>query len=119
MHDHRLKELDFGDWEMQPWNDMPRDYFDEWAQNYAELAPPNGETFTQLQQRGVMFLNEMLNKHAQQHIAVVSHGGMIRALIAYVLNMPLKSLFRFNVDYASITQLNFNDDVPKIEFVNR
>ena len=28
-HDERLKELHFGDWEMQAWDDIPRDYFDE------------------------------------------------------------------------------------------
>ncbi|HSR02060.1 MAG TPA: histidine phosphatase family protein [Methylophilaceae bacterium] len=44
---------------------------------------------------------------------------MIRALIAHVLNMPLKGLFRFNVDYASITRLDFSGEIPKIDFVNR
>jgi alpha-ribazole phosphatase len=33
--------------------------------------------------------------------------------------MPLKGLFRFHVDYASITQLEFGQVVPKITFVNR
>lgn len=120
--DDRLKELHFGDWELQPWDDLPREYFDVWAQNYAELAPPNGETFTQLQQRGIAFLQEALQQHPQGHIVVVSHGGMIRALLAHVLNMPLKGLFRFNIDYGSVTQLDFcglaQGGVPKIEFVN-
>lgn len=118
-HDERLKELHFGDWEMQPWTEIPRDVFDVWAQNYAELAPPNGETFAALQQRGVDFLNEAHGRHAGQHLLVVTHGGMIRALIAHVLNMPLKGLFRFHVDYASLTRLDFSGAVPKIEFVNR
>jgi alpha-ribazole phosphatase len=118
-HDERLKELYFGDWEMQAWDDIPRDIFDDWAQNYAELAPPNGETFSQLQQRGIAFVNELLAAYPQGHVAVVTHGGMIRAMLAHVLNMQLKGLFRFNVDYGSITQLNFSGAVPKIDFVNR
>ncbi len=116
--DDRLKELHFGDWEMQAWGDIPRDYFDEWAQNYAHMAPPNGETFSQLQARGIVFINEMLNQHHSKHVLVVTHGGMIRALLAYVLSMELKSLFRFNIDYGSLTQLDFSSDVPKINFVN-
>ena len=119
LHDERLKELHFGDWEMQAWDEIPRETFDVWAQNYADLAPPNGETFSQLQQRGLMFLNEMLNKHAEQNLLVVTHGGMIRAYLAHVLNMPLKGLFRFNIDYASVTQLDFSGTVPKIQFMNR
>lgn len=119
LHDERLKELHFGDWEMQSWNDIPRELFDVWAQNYAELAPPNGETFAGLQQRGIDFLQEVQARHHGQHVLVVTHGGMIRALIAHVLNMQLKGLFRFHVDYASLTRLDLSGAIPKIEFVNR
>ena len=139
IQDKNLKELHFGDWEMQAWEDIPRDVFDEWAHNYAELAPPNGETFSQLQMRGVTFLDELLNgftfqdsklnsfemaKNDSAHILVVTHGGMIRALIAHVLGIQLKSLFRFNIGYASMTQLemtslDFKQHVPKINFINR
>lgn len=117
--DARLQELHFGDWEMQPWEAIPRQVFDVWAQNYAELAPPNGETFAALQARGVACLQELQQRHAGEHVLVVTHGGMIRALIAHVLNMPLKGLFRFQVDYASLTQLDLQGAVPKIMFVNR
>jgi alpha-ribazole phosphatase len=118
-HDDRLKELHFGDWEMQAWNDIPRELFDVWAQNYADLAPPNGETFAALQQRGIDFVEACLKSHASQHVLVVTHGGMIRALIAHALNMQLKGLFRFHVDYASLTRLDFSGAIPKVEFVNR
>ena len=120
--DSRLKELHFGDWELHAWDAIPREYFDSWAQNYAHTSPPNGETFNQLQVRGIEFLNEILSSHSAENIAIVTHGGMIRALLAHVLNMPLKGLFRFNIDYGSITQLEFGDAqsgaVPKINFVN-
>lgn len=118
-HDDRLKELHFGNWEMQAWDDIPRDYFDEWAQNYAHMAPPNGETFGELQARGVAFIDELLQQYRNQHVLVVTHGGMIRAMVAYVLNMQLKGLFRINIDYGSVTQLEFGNDIPRINFVNR
>ena len=78
----------------------------------------NGETFSQLQQRGLSFLEEILAQHPNEHIVVISHGGMIRALLAHALNMPLKGLFRFTIDYGSVTQLDFGGSLPKIEFVN-
>jgi alpha-ribazole phosphatase len=116
--DNRLMELHFGDWEMRAWDDIPREIFDVWAHDYANLAPPNGETFSQLQQRGLSFLDEILQQHAGKNIVVVTHGGLIRALLAHVLNMELKGLFRFNIDHASITELDFSQAVPKINFVN-
>ena len=118
LQDNRLKELHFGDWEMHAWDAIPRENFDDWAHDYANKAPPNGETFSQLQQRGISFLDEILSKHLNENIAVITHGGMIRALLAHVLNMQLKGLFRFNIDHGSVTQIDFSAAVPKINFVN-
>jgi alpha-ribazole phosphatase len=118
IHDENLKELHFGDWEMQAWDDIPRDIFDVWAHDYANLAPPNGESFIKLQQRALDFLQVLQQQHLGKHILIVTHGGLIRALLAHVLNMELKGLFRFNIDYASVTELDFKEKVPKINFVN-
>lgn len=116
--DNRLLELQFGDWEMQSWDDIPREIFDSWANDYANISPPNGETFSQLQQRGLSFLEDILSRYPDGNIAAVTHGGMIRALIAHVLNMPLKGLFRLTIDHGSITQLELGAGVPKIHYVN-
>lgn len=116
--DERLKELHFGDWEMQPWSDIPRDIFDTWANDYANLAPPNGETFTQLHQRAKYFVEDLATHAQNQHILVITHGGLIRALVAEVLQMPLKRLFRVSINHASVTQLEFGGEVPKLHFMN-
>lgn len=117
--DDRLKELHFGDWELSSWDDIPRDIFDAWASDYANLAPPNGETFSQLHIRAKRFVEYVSGHFQDKHVLVVTHGGLIRALIADVLNMPLKGLFRINIDHASITQISYQGPVPKIGFVNR
>lgn len=122
--DERLKELHFGDWELHPWESVPRDIFDVWANDYANLAPPNGETFSQLQTRAKSFVDEINSQAQHQHVLVVTHGGLIRALIAAVLELPLKRLFRITVDYASVTQIEFaapaaEVQVPKLYFVNK
>ena len=122
--DERLKELHFGDWELHPWESVPRDVFDVWANDYANLAPPNGETFSQLQTRAKHFIDDVKYNTPYQHILVVTHGGLIRALIAAALELPLKRLFRITVDYASLTQIEFfapeaEVQVPKLHYVNR
>lgn len=116
--DERLRELHFGDWEMHAWDAIPRDIFDVWANDYANLAPPNGETFSQLHARAKRFVEDVSSHYHGKNILVVTHGGLIRALVAEVLNMPLKRLFRINIDHASVTQLEFNGEVPKINFMN-
>jgi alpha-ribazole phosphatase len=62
---------------------------------------------------------EDVSSHSQsKSILVVTHGGFIRALIAEVLQMPLKRLFRLTIDHASVTQLEFNGEVPKVLLMN-
>jgi len=117
--DHRLKELHFGDWEMQAWDSIPRDVFDVWAHDYANLSPPNGESFSQLYRRSKSFIEDLSHHSRGQEIAVITHGGVIRAMLADVLNMPLKGLFRMVIDHASVTRISFDDEVPRIHFVNR
>ena len=116
--DARLKELHFGDWEMSPWDAIPREKFDIWADDYANLAPPNGETFSELHARAKSFVEDVSSHSQGKSILVVTHGGFIRALIAEVLQMPLKRLFRLTIDHASVTQLEFNGEVPKVLLMN-
>ncbi|MDI1298657.1 alpha-ribazole phosphatase [Methylotenera sp.] len=116
--DARLKELHFGDWEMSPWDAIPREKFDIWADDYANLAPPNGETFSELHARAKSFVKDVSSHSQGKSILVVTHGGFIRALIAEVLQMPLKRLFRLTIDHASVTQLEFNGEVPKVLLMN-
>lgn len=116
--DERLKELHFGDWEMSPWDAIPRATFDVWANDYANLAPPNGETFLQLHARSKSFVEDVSSHSQGKSILVVTHGGLIRALIAEVLQIPLKRLFRLTIDHASVTQLEFKGEVPKVIFMN-
>lgn len=116
--DERLKELNFGDWEMRPWDAIPRETFDIWANDYANLAPPNGETFSQLHARSKGFVADVSHHSQDANILVVTHGGFIRALVAEVLQMPLKRLFRISIDHASVTQLEFKGEVPKVLFMN-
>jgi len=116
--DARLKELHFGDWEMSPWDAIPREKFDVWADDYANLAPPNGETFSELHARAKSFVEDVSSHSQGKSILVVTHGGFIRALIAEVLQMPLKRLFRLTIDHASVTQLEFKGEVPKVLLMN-
>lgn len=117
--DPRLQELSFGDWELLAWDAIPRDAFDLWANDYANLAPPNGETFSQLHARTQSFVTEVGAHSHGKNILVVTHGGVIRSMLAEVLNLPLKGLFRIGIDHASVTQISFEHAVPNISFVNR
>ena len=119
IEDKRLMELDFGDWELRPWDTIPRDAFDLWAHDHVNQAPPNGETFNQLHQRATQFLMEVNANSAQAPIVVVTHGGVIRALLAEALGLTLMNVFRIQIDYCSVTQLLLDEQVTRVGYVNR
>jgi alpha-ribazole phosphatase len=117
--DQRLMELDFGDWELCPWDTIPRDVFDRWAQDHVNQAPPNGETFNQLHQRATKFLMEVNANSTGAPVIVVTHGGVIRALLAEALGLSLMNVFRIQIDYSSVTQLLLDEQGVRVGYVNR
>lgn len=100
--DDRLKELDFGDWEMKPWDSLPKEALKKWMADYVHNTPPGGESMLDLQLRVLAWWKEL--QHAGFHrIAVVTHGGTIRTMNAYFKDIPLSSAFdRFQISYGGI-----------------
>lgn len=117
--DARLLELNFGRWELKKWGEIPRAEFDAWARDFQTLSPPGGESFAELQQRARLFIEELKVRHPQQNVLAVAHGGLIRTMLAQTLDLSLENLFRLEVDYGSITQLNYGGAIPSVGFVNR
>jgi alpha-ribazole phosphatase len=118
-YDSRLQELHFGTWEMQPWDAIPRDQLDEWGADYVDSAPPCGETFAELHRRAAQFLREVASSGNAGPVLVVTHAGVIRAMLAEVLQLPLEETFRFQLDYGGVTQLHLGGAVSSVGWINR
>jgi len=115
--DDRLQELNFGDWEGKRFDDLPADVLRHWTENYVTAAPPNGESFTDLYQRAGEFWKELLATKAEQ-VLIVTHAGIIRALLANALSLPLTSAFQLRIDSSSVSKLRYSDDFLFVEYVN-
>lgn len=115
--DARLKELNFGDWEMQSWDDIPRGLVDVWAEDHVQQVPPNGESFHQLALRTQEFLRA-LPSH-QQPVLLFTHAGVIRALLGFALDLPLIHTFKLQIDYASVSKIIIEEKVTRVAYVNR
>jgi alpha-ribazole phosphatase len=76
--DNRLLELDFGDWEGQCWDGLPRAALDRWAADPAGFRPPGGESGADLMGRVTAFADQL--RRESRSCIVVSHGGPLRVL---------------------------------------
>ena len=117
--DERLKELHFGDWEMQRWDAIPREIFDFWAMRFVEHAPPGGESFQDLYQRASAFFTECAQKNAGLTVVAVTHAGVIRALLAHALKLPLENVPGFHLDFGGVTKLVMSASHINVAYVNR
>ena len=96
-----LLEMNFGDWEGRAWSDIPRSEIDAWSADMLNYTPPNGESAQQLMRRVENLLQD-LALLPQQHIAIVAHGGSIRAVLAQLAGIPLSQTLSWQIEYGAV-----------------
>lgn len=85
--DDRLREIDFGAWEGLRWDQIDRAALDQWAAKPLDFRPPGGESAMMLLTRVAEFAADHPGR-ASQPLLIVTHGGVIRAMIALHENDP-------------------------------
>lgn len=119
-----LQEMNFGDWEGLTFDEISKDWQDggdKFFEHPEALMPPNGETFMDVQKRGVKALQEIIQQHAHkelEEIAIVAHGAILRTLIAYVLHIPIQYVWRMRQGNTAISRLTIYDDNWMIDYMN-
>jgi broad specificity phosphatase PhoE len=79
---------------------------DRFLQDPVGQRPPGAEPLETFVARVQAGFNELLELHAGQAVLVVAHAGVIRAILAGVLDMPPASMYRIHVANAGITRLH-------------
>jgi len=116
--DDRLKELNFGKWELQKWDDIDDNEMIEWGQNFIDKNPPDGESFARLYERSVEFWEELISKK-HRTTAVFTHGGVMKSILTHILEMPLKKSFAFHLNYGEIIKIDTNENqMYQVEFLS-
>ncbi|MFI1743709.1 alpha-ribazole phosphatase [Thalassobellus sediminis] len=112
--DDRLKELNFGDWELKAWNDIPEKDSNPWMEDFVNVAVPNGESYIQLASRVHAFFEEITHSESNQDLIIISHAGPIRAILAKLLKLPLKDSFNIKINYGDIFHLKKENESLKL-----
>ncbi|MDR2921497.1 MAG: alpha-ribazole phosphatase [Tannerella sp.] len=103
-YDNRLKELNFGDWEMQEFNRIYDPRLEEWFKDYLHVTATNGESFEQLHARVAHFLDELKTK-AYERVAIFAHGGVLIAAQVYAGLVEAKDGFQNLTPYGGMIKL--------------
>jgi alpha-ribazole phosphatase len=89
--DARLVEMDFGRWEGQRWDAIPRAELDSWTANFASHACGGGESVQQVMARVAAAWDEACDQ-VSQPTAWITHAGVIR--VATLLAQGQRQIIR-------------------------
>lgn len=107
--DARLGEIGFGRWEGREVAEIARETpkaLDRFWQDPVRHPPPGGEPLARFEARVREAWSNLMQSPPGSHVLVVSHGGVIRMLLARcVLGMPLDRLWHLEVPYAAVSRI--------------
>jgi broad specificity phosphatase PhoE len=110
-------EVNFGMWTDRTFEELRGDpNWERFNSFRSSVAPPGGELMLEVQARTVAKLEELRSRH--DVVAIVSHGDVIRGIVAHFLGLPLDFIHRLQIDPASITILELEDWGPKLRLIN-
>ena len=116
-----LREVDFGAWTGLTWNDVQEKFgisaFD-WLDQLHAAAIPEAESAMQFRLRVEPCLQQIIEAHKGQHVAIVCHGGVIRMLLSVLLDIPLTSLGRVQIEYAGVSVVNLHAHKTELQLLN-
>ncbi|TGG92022.1 alpha-ribazole phosphatase [Natronospirillum operosum] len=103
--DARLREVHFGAWEGQRWDEIPRAALDSWAKDPFGFSFPGGESVPDFIARCQSMLAEL-----PPQALLVTHAGVIRAFMHLHHGVPLAEAYARPIPYAAVQMLVTDTD---------
>jgi len=117
-----FREISFGDWEGLTYEQIVGGWPEGMAnfQKHPDIMQiPHGETFAEVQQRGMARLRELLTQHAGGTFVVTCHGAILRTILCTFLGMPLANVWRLRQFNTAVDIVTIGDDgFPMVELLN-
>lgn len=81
--DNRLREMNFGEWEGKTYEELKgKPAYRKWIDNWEQGRTPSGESGLGFKRRVNAFVGQLLESGVTGNILVVTHGGVIRYILA-------------------------------------
>jgi alpha-ribazole phosphatase len=115
LHDARLREMNFGTWEMRAWTEIDRAELTAWSENPTGFTPPQGESVTQLQTRVHDFLAEQTaqrtpdsgtERQATAPLVLVTHAGVMKVIVGLAHGMTPAEWMTLKFDFGRVVAIN-------------
>ncbi len=120
--DDRLKEVGFGSWEGLTHDEIQTCDLSHYQAFYSDPVgnrPPGAEPLDVFFARVSGALKTIVADFSGQHVLVVAHAGVIRAIMAHVLDIPAMAVYRIQVVNAGLSRIRYGSGHFQLVFLNR
>ncbi|MBI5682345.1 MAG: histidine phosphatase family protein [Deltaproteobacteria bacterium] len=125
---HEFRELSLGRWEGLTREEGAERFPEEAGFRFRDLAiskVQGGESLQDLKNRVVPKLNEILNRHRDEAVCLVAHGGVNRVILCDAMGLPMENFFRIEQDYGCLNIIDYFEDggdrfqiCPQVKLLN-
>ena len=117
--DEELTEVDYGLWSGKKLSILSKNKLWKTVQESpSRMYFPKGEGIAQMQSRAMTSVHQAVSSKAKGAAVIVSHGDVIKSIVASALGMHLDEFQRIVIDPASISILDYSTMKPRVLLLN-
>ena len=117
--DQELTEVDYGSWSGKKLVVLSKNRLWKTVQESpSRMYFPNGEGIAQMQSRAMKSVHQAISTKSTGSAVIVSHGDVIKSIVASALGMHLDEFQRIVIDPASVSILDYSIIKPRVLLLN-
>lgn len=117
--DEDLAEVDYGTWTGRKLGALVKEPLWKVIQSTpSRVKFPQGESMKEMQNRAMGAVERALKARGKGAVLLVSHGDVLKSIVAAALNLHLDEFQRIVIDPASISILDFSGNQARILLLN-
>ncbi|GAA6209593.1 histidine phosphatase family protein [Cognatishimia sp. WU-CL00825] len=118
-HEHGLREIHFGDWELLKFDevedqDLIRSFWDQ----PGDVRPPNGESWNQVCTRVDATIDRLLATNPLNDLIIVAHFGAILTQVQRAAKLTAFDTFSNRINNLSLTTLSHHKSIWSVQTIN-
>jgi probable phosphomutase (TIGR03848 family) len=114
-----LGEVEYGEWTGRTFRMLRRTTL--WRRIHevpSSVRFPGGESLEEVRERGVRAVDSIAARHPRSAVAAVSHGDVIRLVLAYHAGIHIDLFQRLVADRASVSAVALGEGAPRVLRMN-
>ncbi|WP_054870644.1 alpha-ribazole phosphatase [Caloranaerobacter sp. TR13] len=107
----KLKEMNFGIFEGKSYIEISETHhleWERWINDNIKYRIPNGESLTDMYNRVTQFIDGLKDKTGT--FLLVTHAGVIRIVITYLLNLNIDKMWHFKILPGCLVEILYEND---------